>query len=744
MSATRLGQVSGRSDPDGLYHYQDTSQWGIEGVDLGASALHHDRTYIFFGDVPRAGREGGPVHDADAIGVIDDVAVPVGAHIATAKQGPDQTDAFFIGVDGALYVSWVIGGDHWFHPLQISRPGLAPPGGAIAVAHQSESQLDVFFMGVNGSLYVTWVVDDGVWQGPLQISPSGVGEPGGELVAIKQRNNQLDVLFIGRDRRLNVAWVLGNGEWHAPLAVGDPSAPYPHPGSGVAACRQGEDQLDAFFIGEDGGFYVAWSTEGGNWQGPQRVSPPGVQASVSGGNLTAFNQSAGQVTVLFVDAVGRLASMFVIGGGVWQGPAPAVPTAPMSTPGTHVAVERQGDNQWDAFVVSAAGEIDVYWVGANAWQGPVQIGPPGGADDRGALSAVWQLPDQITVISGGPAGELNVNWVRGLGGWQGPVRINPEMTCVRFVTSGRYFRPLTIQGTETNLGQLWQLGTGETPTGAFSYGDRVYVFVVAGGKKSVSYLISSDWPDGPDPFKFHFAFSRGPEVGRFLQVAPVVVRTAEVRGVPSEAAEGIILFGHGSPSPGIQRAGCLGKTSPAAINLAFMPLLPGVGPVKERTLYYANAGWTADESAATSLVPTCYYWTSISAGRIPGIGKWILLYQLSAPAKLPGDPEPPQEAHELPIVARIADNPWDIASAPEIVVFDPQLDGAWDRYMFKPGTSSSSRDRPHIDHPAFAYGAFLLHKYTRWDPELNQATIFFLMSTGRPYQVQLLRASLPL
>jgi len=31
----RIIQVSGPSDPECLYHYQNTGAWGIDGVDLG-------------------------------------------------------------------------------------------------------------------------------------------------------------------------------------------------------------------------------------------------------------------------------------------------------------------------------------------------------------------------------------------------------------------------------------------------------------------------------------------------------------------------------------------------------------------------------------------------------------------------------------------------------------------------------------------------------------------------------------
>ncbi len=43
---------------------------------------------------------------------------------------------------------------------------------------------------------------------------------------------------------------------------------------------------------------------------------------------------------------------------------------------------------------------------------------------------------------------------------------------------------------------------------------------------------------------------------------------------------------------------------------------------------------------------------------------------------------------------------------------------------------------------AFPYGAYLLHKYTSFDAATRTATIHYLMSTGNPYQVQLMRTTL--
>src|SRR6185369_6033196 len=108
-STVRIAQMTGNYDPDGLPHFKDTVDWGIDGTDLGANTVHRGTTFIYFGDVPRVD-PAGPVHDLDAIGYIEDLKVPQHAQLAATRQHGDVTSAFFIDADGALCVVWAIAG----------------------------------------------------------------------------------------------------------------------------------------------------------------------------------------------------------------------------------------------------------------------------------------------------------------------------------------------------------------------------------------------------------------------------------------------------------------------------------------------------------------------------------------------------------------------------------------------------------------------------------------------------------
>ena len=43
---------------------------------------------------------------------------------------------------------------------------------------------------------------------------------------------------------------------------------------------------------------------------------------------------------------------------------------------------------------------------------------------------------------------------------------------------------------------------------------------------------------------------------------------------------------------------------------------------------------------------------------------------------------------------------------------------------------------------SFVYGAYLLNRYTRWDAGRRMVTFNYLMSTGCPYQVQIMETTI--
>ena len=271
--------------------------------------------------------------------------------------------------------------------------------------------------------------------------------------------------------------------------------------------------------------------------------------------------------------------------------------------------------------------------------------------------------------------------------------------------------------------------THQTPTGAFGYDGRAYVFVVRKLPEDVwvSYLTSSSDPARSAVFDVQFELSRG-ESAKFLQVAPCVVQNAEIPGLPSREGSGLVMIGHAGQG----------------VHLAWLPLQPGRRPDRAQIRY-----WTGDphpsrrwsppgrEDQAARLFSTKHTWTSLSVGRIKETGNWLLLYQKAFRPNEDQDPEGP-------IVARVAAAPWELSQANEVVIFDPIRERALGRYMHSPGKDDPSRWPPVFpgQPKGFAYGAFLLNRYTAWNAREQIVTIWYLMSTFSPYQVQLMRSQI--
>jgi hypothetical protein len=341
---------------------------------------------------------------------------PPAAGIATAKQTDNQLDAFVVGNDGAVHVTWEVADGHWSDgtagqspPARITPTNLAPPGAGVAASHQTPDQLDAFVAGNDGALHVTWVVGTGIWSdgmpghaGPARITPTQLAPPGASVAAAPQNANQLDAFVVGNDGAVHVTWVVGTGIWSDGMP-GDASparitptqlAP---PGAGVAAAKQTADQLDAFVVGNDGAVYVTWVVGGGHWSdgmpgdaSPARITPTGL--APKGACVTAAQQNDQQLDVFVVGTDGAVHVTWVVGTGHWSdgtqgnpGPARITPTG-IAKPGSCVAAAKPWASQLNAFVVGVDGEIWLVWeVNDGHWSD----GNPGFPGPASLTQALW-------------------------------------------------------------------------------------------------------------------------------------------------------------------------------------------------------------------------------------------------------------------------------------------------------------------------------------------------------------------
>jgi hypothetical protein len=185
-----------------------------------------------------------------------------------------------------------------------------------------------------------------------------------------------------------------------------------------------------------------------------------------------------------------------------------------------------------------------------------------------------------------------------------------------------------------------------------------------------------------------------------------------------------LLFGHGAnPTVGTD-----------AVHLAWLPLETD-GPVLADARYYTGSAanpWTPHIDEAGPLISLRPGYTSVSATWLAYAGQWVLLYSTANGG----------DAILGSIVARLGPTPFELSGSVE--VFAPCRDGAYTHYMHWPGFDDLfPMIGPNIgDAPAWPYGAFILPRFTRWHAEARTLDLTYLLSPNRPYQVQVMRATL--
>ncbi len=349
-----------------------------------------------------------------------------------------ETDVFFVDPHGNLRMAWVRGAGTWSPPVQLGRPGRFPPGAGIAAMLKFEGvQLFIFVVDRKGALNMGWrwidVGDPSMVAGPFPISPHCLFPPGTPLAVSPQFGlpQQMDVFLVDAHGALNVAWLLPNGDWHAPAPISQPGV-FPRRASVAASNQFGiPNQTDVFAIDRDGALTVSWVVGAGTWHGPGRIGPAGLFPP--GAPVAASNQFGipDQTDVFAVDCDGALNVAWVVGAGPWNGPMRISPPG-VFPPGAHLAVSNQFGipDQTDVFAVSTNGGLHVSWVvGAGSWKGPGQIGPSGRFVPGAPVAASNQfgIPDQTDVFAVAANGALDVAWVVSAAAWNGPAQIGPPV-----------------------------------------------------------------------------------------------------------------------------------------------------------------------------------------------------------------------------------------------------------------------------------------------------------------------------
>ena len=681
---------------------------------------------------------------------------PPGAPLAAVYQPiNEQLEVFVVDGNGALNAIWKANNDSWSRsPLVLTGRGFAKPGASVAAVYYPKyQQLEVFTVDIRGVLSVIWKAHNGSWYAPTYVTAANFAPPGAPLAAVYQPlNEQLEVFLLDEKGILQDVWKANNNSWGA-VALSSAGLVNATPASVAAVYSPVYEQLDVFVVAADGAFSVKWKQHNGAWSGPLGVSEPHY---VPGASVAAVSYPLdNHLEAVTTDRNGILNVEWKVHN------EPFVPCGlpVMGTPRENLAV--------------GAGIVRTKWVGrltgsadpsglpvlnatdrVQEWHGAGVEGVDLGANTEHNGRLYIFFGDVVPGIGPAVSGANPVGVARrdtDLVAWTDDEMLRPGGFSLHPVKSGADmpFDPFGVDGPIGN--PIGTLPTAQTPEGAFSYGGRVYVFGIwtdTGNRNPdwpqgvlTAFLAEKDDPGQPGPYRFEFKFSTGP----FWGAQPTVVKNGEHPGLPESEGDGLVILGAG-----------VDAKVPNAAHLAWMRLEPGRGPVLSSVRYYTgnpNAPWTAAESDATSalrheseaagVIELPPYYSSLSVAWLPDARRWIALYSTSI---VEGLAKPlARNFPAAPIMVRVASDPWSWSD--EMQVFNACRDHAYGQFMHWPGLDGLDSLPPILApnqpaEPGHAYGAFILPRFTKWDGASQELSLTYLMSSGTPYQVQVMNTLL--
>jgi hypothetical protein len=312
----------------------------------------------------------GTVLSSILVGTSDAATLPK-TGIAMAKQSdtvPSLTTGLIVGIDGALYVTWMEGGKRLNPPVAISPKGIFPPGAGIAMTKQTNDMLSALAVGNNGAIHGSWVVGTGKWNGPVPLSPPNFAPPGAGIAMAKQTDITTTALTVGNNGALHVSWVDGTGAWNFPKPISPPN--FAPPGAPIAMAKQTANTLTALTIGNNGALHVSWVDGTGEWKGPVPISQPNY--AKPGSPLAMARQTDNILSAITIDKDGAVNVSWVVGTGGWKGPVAITPKG-IFPDGVPIGMSQHIDHHYDgetytirpslhAYVQKNDGTVYEYWV----------------------------------------------------------------------------------------------------------------------------------------------------------------------------------------------------------------------------------------------------------------------------------------------------------------------------------------------------------------------------------------------
>jgi len=195
----------------------------------------------------------------------------------------------------------------------------------------------------------------------------------------------------------------------------------------------------------------------------------------------------------------------------------------------------------------------------------------------------------------------------------------------------------------------------------------------------------------------------------YVATSPTCVNSAEHPALPVNSGSGVVMFSYDW----------------AGVRLSWMPLTPGQRPDPDTVLHYR----VSTRQWATEIEPGAdYHLFTPSVGLqdphvcgtwLPGPKLWIVTYSLGG-----------MNTTGAPIMARFSA---DLTSWSDEVPIFTAADGAG--WMHRPGQPIYPGSQ---DNQGWAYGPFVINRYTRWNRLTHTIELRYLLSSSSPYQVHLM------
>jgi hypothetical protein len=183
----------------------------------------------------------------------------------------------------------------------------------------------------------------------------------------------------------------------------------------------------------------------------------------------------------------------------------------------------------------------------------------------------------------------------------------------------------------------------------------------------------------------------------------------------------------------------------ANFRLSWMPVSAGQRPAFDSIRYFhrAKQTWsgTPDSSPGYELFahPFPGQYTHVSSSWLSSAQCWVVLFGSASDTT----------NQDQPILSRFSSDL--LTWSDKVPIFDPKRERAYGAYMHDPDPAVPDpffpKLPPHIpgqNDKSWAYGAFLINRYTTFNADSRILNLVYLMSPSYPYQVQLMEATVRL